>query len=87
MQLVDAEIRMRAVRQADRCRGAAYFLHCHDVRKVAECGAAELFLDRYAEQSELAKLRPQVAGELVVRVDSFGARRNSVPGKRRYRLT
>ena len=57
------------------------------MRKVAECGAAELFLDRYAEQSELAKLRPQVAGELVVRVDSFGARRNSVPGKRRYRLT
>ena len=61
--LVDAEIRMRAVGQADRAGGAADLLHGHAVREIAEAGAAELLLDGDAVQAELAELRPQIARE------------------------
>ncbi len=62
--LVDAEIRMRAVRQADRARGPAQLFHRHDVREIAEAGTAELRFHRDAEQAELAEPRPEVARKL-----------------------
>ena len=72
---------MRAIREADRGRGARDFFHRDDVRQVAELGAAVLFLDRHAVQTESAELLPQVVREKVLAVDGRGAGRNFCGGK------
>ena len=87
VQLVDAQVRMRAVRQADRRRGARHLLHRHDVRQVAEVGAAVLLAHRHAVQAEVAELLPQVGREQVVVVDRGGARRDLVGGEARARVS
>jgi hypothetical protein len=56
--LVDAEVRVRAVGQADRGGGARDFLHRHAVLEIAEARAAVFFLDGDAVQTEFAHLRP-----------------------------
>ena len=52
VDLVDAQVRVRAVREADRGRGARDLLHRDDVRQVAEVAAAVLLLHRHAVQAE-----------------------------------
>src|SRR5690606_41975748 len=42
VNLVDAQIGMRAVRKADRCAGTRNFFHGHHVREVAHIGAPVL---------------------------------------------
>ena len=79
--LVDAEIRMRAVRETDRCRRARDLLHRDDVREIADCGAAVLVRNRDAEKSHVAHLPPQVRRKLVVAIDGGGARRDFLRGK------
>ncbi len=64
-QLVHAQIRVRAVRQAHGGRRATHFLHRNAVREVAHRDAAVLGLHRDAQQAEFAELRPQRAGKLV----------------------
>jgi len=49
--------------------------------QVAHAGAAELFLDGDAQQPQVAELAPQIAGEVVVAVDGFGAGSDLLPGK------
>src|SRR6185312_1772147 len=66
--LVDAEVRMRAVRQAHGRRRARDLLHRDDVRKVAEAAAAVSFLDGNAEEPEAAHLAPEVGGKGIVAV-------------------
>ena len=77
---------MRAVRQADRRRGARDLLHRDDVRQVAEVAAAVLLLDRHAVQAERAELRPEVGRKDVVAVDVGGARRDLVVGELLHRI-
>jgi hypothetical protein len=60
--LVDAEVGVRAVGQADRGRGAADLLHGHHVLEVAHAGAAVLLLHGDAEDAEVAELAPEVGG-------------------------
>ena len=79
--LVDAEIGMRAVGQADRGRAARDFLHRHAMGEIAEPGAAVFLLDGDAVQAERAHLRPQIAREGVGLVDLVGARRDLVVAK------
>ena len=43
--LVDAEVGMRAIGQADRGRGPRHFLECDAVLEIAEAAAAVFFLD------------------------------------------
>ena len=74
--LVDAEVGVRAVAEADRGGGPAHLLHGDAVLQVAEAAAAFLLLHGDAEQAEVAKVRPEVARELVARVDLFRARRD-----------
>ena len=74
--LIDAEIAMRAVGQADRGRGAADLLHRDDMGEIAHAGPAEFLLDGDAEKAERAHLRPEIARELVAFVDLGGARRD-----------
>ena len=74
--LVDAQVRVRAVRESDRGRAAAHLLHRHDMREIAHAGAAQFLLDGDAEQADGAELRPKIARERVVAVDRCGARRD-----------
>ncbi len=71
--LVDAEIGMGAVGQADRGRGARDFLHRDAVLEIAEARPAIVLLHRDAEQAEPAHLLPEVHRELVGAVDLRGA--------------
>src|SRR5262249_25100801 len=80
--LVDTEIGMGAVRQADRRRTARDFLHGHAMGKVPEAGTAVFFLDRDAVQPERTHLWPEIARESVRFVDLVGARSDLVLGER-----
>ena len=61
--LVDAQVGVRAVGQADRGRAAADLLHGDAVLEIAEARAAVLLLHRDAVQAERAELRPQLRAE------------------------
>ena len=67
--LVDAQIGVRAVGQADGGGRPRNFLHRDHVLQVAHGGAAVLFRDRDAQQTHRAHLRPEVHGEGVILVD------------------
>ena len=76
LELVDAEVRVRAIGQADRSRSATDFFHRDHVRQIAHIGPAIFLGDGNAEHPELAHLAPQVHRELVARVDLGRARRD-----------
>src|SRR5262249_25869800 len=76
--LVDAQVRVRAVGEPDRGRAARDLLHGDAMRQIAEPRAAELLLDRDPVQAERAHARPQVARKNVAAVDLGGARRDLV---------
>src|SRR5690606_19291288 len=69
VDLVNAEIGMRAVGKADRAAPARNFLHRDDMGEIAEPRSAEFLIRRNAEQAEFPELRPEVARELVLSVD------------------
>ena len=72
--LVDAEVRMRAVRQPDRAGGARHFLHRHAMLEIAQA-EPPIFLRRGDPvQAELPHLGPEVARKRVVAVDLRRAR-------------
>ncbi|MNF26982.1 hypothetical protein D3C84_76290 [compost metagenome] len=75
VDLVDAQVGVGAVGQADRRRGAADLLDGDHVGQVAEAGAAVFLGHGDAEQAHVAELLPHVGGEQVVAVDGGGARR------------
>ncbi len=71
--LVDAQVRMRAVAEAERGRGPADFLDRDDVFEIAETQPAIGFTHGQAVQAELAHLAPQfLAREIVLAVDLLG---------------
>src|ERR1700704_1620208 len=76
--LVDAEIRMRAVGEPDRCRRPGNLLDRDAVLEIAQPRAAILLLDGDAVQAERADFRPQVARKLIALVDVGGARRDLI---------
>src|ERR1700748_2136003 len=79
--LVDAEVGMRAVGQADGGGGARNLLQRDAVLEIAQPRAAEFLLHRDAVQAQRADLGPEVARKLVALVDLGGARRDLVAGK------
>ena len=74
--LIDAEVRMGAVGQADRARGARDFLHRHAMLEIAKAQAAILLRRGDPMQAEFSHLWPEVARKLIVAVDLSGARRD-----------
>src|SRR5438552_18036655 len=84
--LVDAEVGMGAIGQADRGRRPRHLLDCDAVLEIAQAGAAILLLDGDAVQAERSDLGPEVARELIAAVDFGGARRDLVLRKRMHRL-
>ena len=85
-QLVDAEVGMRAVGEADRARSAADLLHGDDVFQVAEPEPAILFRHRHAEQAHVAHFGPKLARKAIAAVDLVGLRRNATQGEFANRL-
>ena len=81
VDLVDAQVGVRAVGQAHRGAGARDFLHRHHVRQVAHVGATVFLAHGDAEHAQLTELAPQVHGELVAAVDLGSARGNLCLGK------
>ena len=85
-QLIDAQIGVRPVGQAEGRRGTADFLHGDDVREVAQLGAAVFTLDRDAEKSQFSEFRPEVPRKLVAGIDIPGARRDTIVCKAAHSL-
>ena len=79
--LVDAEVGVGAIGQADRSGGARDFLLCDYMVEIAEAKAAPFLLDRDPVQAKGSHLRPQVAGEPILGVDFGGQRRDLVSGE------
>jgi hypothetical protein len=78
VDLVDAEVGMRAVGQAHRGRATADFFDGDDMRQVTHASAAVFLVYGDTEQAHVAELAPHVAGEEVVTVDGFGAGRQFI---------
>ena len=78
VDLVDAQVGVRAVRQPDRGRGPRHLFHRDDVRQVAEFGAAVFLLHGHAVQAERSEFLPEIGREQVVAVDRGGPRRDLV---------
>ena len=73
LDLVDTQVAVRAVRQADRRTGAADFLHRDHVRQVTHVGAAVFLADGDAQHAKIAHFLPEVHRELVIGVDRCSA--------------
>jgi len=80
-QLVDAEVRVGAVGEADRGGSAGDLFHRDNMFEIAEAGAAPLLFDSNAEEAEFTHLGQQVARERVRPVDLGSAGRDFVLGK------
>ncbi len=80
-QLVDDEIGVNAITQSHRCGGATDFFNGDDLFDKAHAGAAIIFRDGDAEQTELAQLRPEVSREIVLAVDGLRSGRDMVRRK------
>ena len=80
--LVDAEVRVRAVAQRHAGGGAGDLLDRHHVREIAEPGAAVFLGHGDAEQAELAHLAPELGREDVRAVDLGRHRRHAAPAPR-----
>ena len=78
LQLIDAEIRMRAIRQPNRRACARNFFHGNAMLEVAEACAAIFLLDRNSMQAERSHLRPEIARKDIVAIDRVRTRRNPV---------
>src|SRR5439155_7100345 len=63
VEIVDAEIRMRAVGQADGGGRSRHLLHRDHVSEITEARAAVALWNRHAEEPELAELLPHVGGK------------------------
>src|SRR5271165_3896430 len=79
--LVNAEIGMRPVGEADRGGAAADLLHRDAMGKVAHASAAIFFLDGDPVKTERAHLGPQLDRKAVGTVDLRGERRDAVLGE------
>jgi hypothetical protein len=79
--LVNAEVGVGAIGEADRGRAAAHLFHGHDMGEVTHIRAAMLFFDGDAVQPERAHLGPELTREFVGAVYLGGERRDLIVGK------
>ena len=86
IDLIHAQIAVRAIGQAHRGTGARDFLHGHHMRQIAHVGAAILLGYGDAEHAQFAKLAPHVHRELVASVDLCCTRSNLALGKFTHRV-
>src|SRR3546814_17902953 len=80
--LVDAEVRVGTIAEADRCRRARYLLDRDDMFQIAEPDSAPLLLDRDAVEAEFAHRRPQfIAWKPVLAIGAVGWRLDHFVGE------
>ena len=72
LDLVHAEVRMRAVAERDGGRGAGDFFHGDDMGEVGHARAAILFVDGDSQKAELPHLGPELCGKEVLPIDLGG---------------
>lgn len=75
VDLVDAEVGVGAVGEADRGAGATHLLHHQHVGQITEAHAVILFRHSNAVQPEFAHLGPEIPRKDVAVIDLAGARR------------
>src|SRR3546814_7607084 len=82
--LVDAEVRVGTVAEADRRRRARYLLDRDDLLQIAEPESAPLLLDRDAVEAEFAHRRPQlIAWQPALATGAVGERSDIFVGETR----
>ena len=81
LQLVNAQVGVRAVGEPDGSTGPGDLLHGDTVGQVAHTAAAIFFRYGNAQQAHIAEFLPQVVGKLIVVVDLGGAWGNLTGGK------
>ena len=81
VDLVDAQVGVRAIGEPDRGARPRDFLHCHHMRQVAHVGPAVFLADRHPEHADLAHLAPQVHRKLIRTIRFSGERGNLGFGK------
>jgi hypothetical protein len=74
--LVHAQVGVRSIRQADRCRRARNLFHRNDMGQVTHRTTAVVWFDSDAQEAQGAHLFPQVGRELVGTIDLGGTRRD-----------
>ncbi len=84
--LVDAEIGMRTVAEADGGGSAADFFHRDAMGNIAHAGAAIVFRRGDAKHAKLTQFTPQMHGKLIVAVGFSGQRRNAAFRKTAHRI-
>ena len=72
MDLVHAQVRMRAIGQADRGTGPRHFLDRDQMLEIAEAQPAPLLAHGDAVQAKFAHGLPQIARKCVFTVDLGG---------------
>src|SRR3546814_17659889 len=78
--LIDAEIGVGALAEADRSRSARNFLHRDDMFEITETEPAEFFLASDAMKAERAPFGPESTGTHVGHVDFCGDRGDPIDG-------
>ncbi len=82
--LIDAQIGMRAVGQAERSAGAAHFFDSDSVFEIAQPGTAVRFAHRHAVQAQFTQFWPQLNREPVLGIHLRSQRRNALISKTRH---
>ncbi len=81
VNLIDTQVGVGTVTQADTGRGTADFLSGDDMGQIPQAGATVLLRDRDTQQAQVAHFAPQVSREVIVAVNVGSARRYLVGSK------
>ena len=68
IDLIDAEIRMRPVGQADTGRGSGDFFNHHGMGQIAQAAAAKVFIYGDPKDPKIPQLLPQLRRKLIVAI-------------------
>ena len=68
IDLIDAEIRMRPIGEADAGRCAGNLFDHHRMGQIAQPHAAKFFIDGYPENPNISQLLPQLRRKLIVAI-------------------
>ena len=74
INLVHAEIRVRAIAQPNRGRGTTDLFHGNALGEIAKASSAVYFVDCNTESAHSTEFWPEIFREVVVVIDTSGSR-------------
>ncbi len=77
LDLIDTEIGMRAIAQANRRRRAADFFHGNTMSEIAHTSTAIVFRSGDPKHTKLTQFTPEIHGKCIVAVGVGSKRRNA----------